>query len=286
MVRRGSGFVVSCNERFIIATLQTLIGDYFLRMAEFLRCYTQYVNNYDTAMKILEDLEKKPLFLQLLQKCTDNTEVKGLALYSYLIMPIQRPPRYELLLADLLKNTASEHPDHTNIKSAQQLICDINAQVDEKKRVNDEKKRVVEIDKSVGGQPSGETLVAAHRNFIFEGDLVSGADRFHVFLFTDLIVFTKAHPQPKKRDSAVGVPDAHPVLWDFVMRLPLAECTLSEASSFQDNSEAAFRLQQSNMSLLLLCNSAADRDSWFVKISDALAGLKDLENKRRSVRLT
>lgn len=205
-------------------------------MAEFLRCYTQYVNNYDTAMKILEDLEKKPLFLQLLQKCTDNTELKGLALYSYLIMPIQRPPRYELLLADLLKNTVPTHPDFTNIKDAQQLICDINLQVDEKKRVNDEKKRVVEIDKSVAGQTAGESLVAAHRNFLTEGDLVSGADRFHVFLFTDLIVFTKPRVQPKKRDSAVGLPSDSAVMWDFVMRVPLSECQISEVSTFLDNS--------------------------------------------------
>ncbi len=36
-------------------------------MAEFLRCYTQYVNNYETAIKILEELEKKPAFVTFLQ---------------------------------------------------------------------------------------------------------------------------------------------------------------------------------------------------------------------------
>jgi hypothetical protein len=160
-------------------------------MADFLRCYTQYVNNYDNAIKLLETLEKRPAFVQLLQKCTNSEEVKGQSLYSYLIMPIQRPPRYELLLSDLLKNTSERHPDYNNIKNALQLIVDINNQVDEKKRQADEKRRVLEVAQSILNVRQ-EEIVAAHRVFLREGDLTSGlgenAQKFHIFLFNDLLV--------------------------------------------------------------------------------------------------
>ena len=39
-------------------------------------------------------------------------------LMSYLIMPIQRIPRYVLLLSDLLKFTDPTHPDHKNLTEA------------------------------------------------------------------------------------------------------------------------------------------------------------------------
>ena len=39
-------------------------------------------------------------------------------LESFMIMPIQRIPRYVLLLQDLLKYTSETHPDYSSIKSA------------------------------------------------------------------------------------------------------------------------------------------------------------------------
>lgn len=34
---------------------------------------------------------------------------------DFLIKPVQRLPKYELLFYDLLKNTEHEHPDYNNI---------------------------------------------------------------------------------------------------------------------------------------------------------------------------
>ena len=43
---------------------------------------------------------------------------------SYLIMPIQRIPRYLLLVKELLKNTPEDHPDFVSLAEAQQGIDD------------------------------------------------------------------------------------------------------------------------------------------------------------------
>lgn len=40
------------------------------------------------------------------------------SLESILIKPVQRIPRYNLLLEDLLKNTPADHADHPNIQKA------------------------------------------------------------------------------------------------------------------------------------------------------------------------
>jgi hypothetical protein len=39
-------------------------------------------------------------------------------LESFLVKPIQRLPKYELIFKDLLKKTNTDHPDYENIKQA------------------------------------------------------------------------------------------------------------------------------------------------------------------------
>lgn len=45
-------------------------------------------------------------------------QLDGLALQAYFIMPVQRLPRYVLLIRDLLKKTPVEHPDYKALEVA------------------------------------------------------------------------------------------------------------------------------------------------------------------------
>lgn len=53
---------------------------------------------------------------------------------SFLIMPVQRLPRIEMLLKDLLKHTDEDHPDHFEMNRAFEGISKLTAFVNEKKR--------------------------------------------------------------------------------------------------------------------------------------------------------
>jgi hypothetical protein len=233
-------------------------------MAEFLRCYTQYVNNYENAIKILEELEKKPAFVQFLQKCTNSEDLKGLNLYSYLIMPIQRPPRYELLLSELLRYTDNVHPDHNNIKNAHQLIIEINLEVDEKKRLDENRRRVAEIDRQIVGGKKTENLTATQRLFVREGDLQSGNERFHVFLFSDILVVCRPHPGAKRASTADG--GAPLALFDQVVALSLVLASVSDVS---DDVAAQFKIANSSgLSFLMTCAAKEDCAQWVKDIAD------------------
>ncbi len=48
----------------------------------------------------------------------ENPTFGGLTLSGYLIMPIQRIPRYKLLLEVILQNTQPDHPDYENLQKA------------------------------------------------------------------------------------------------------------------------------------------------------------------------
>jgi hypothetical protein len=51
-----------------------------------------------------------------MQELDSDPRVQSSRLESIIIMPIQRIPRYKLLLEDLLKRTPEAHPDCTLLK--------------------------------------------------------------------------------------------------------------------------------------------------------------------------
>lgn len=78
------------------------IGDVFSSIAPYLKIYKHYAANFDRAMSRVEELSKKnPAFISKLQKCHADSRVGfGLTLGAYLLEPIQRIPRYKLLLQE------------------------------------------------------------------------------------------------------------------------------------------------------------------------------------------
>jgi hypothetical protein len=56
------------------------------------------------------------------------------SLDSFLIMPVQRIPRYILLLSELKKHTPSDHPDYPKITEAWTSMQEVANYVNEKKR--------------------------------------------------------------------------------------------------------------------------------------------------------
>tara|TARA_R110002050_G_scaffold171345_2_gene303342 strand:- start:2625 stop:2867 length:243 start_codon:yes stop_codon:yes gene_type:complete len=51
-----------------------------------------------------------------------SSYLQGLTLEALLIQPIQRLPRYVMLVTDLLKRTEESHPDHANLSKARELL--------------------------------------------------------------------------------------------------------------------------------------------------------------------
>ena len=78
----------------------------FLRYADFFRLYIPYLNGYERSLNTFNDLRKHKKFSEwlntdvkaALQKHAQNCGTNVLDLQSYMIQPVQRVPRYVLLL--------------------------------------------------------------------------------------------------------------------------------------------------------------------------------------------
>lgn len=129
----------------------------------------------------------QPWFLQF---CNAKVLIESL-----LINPVQRIPRYTLLLEDLWKNTPSTHPDDENLLKAITFVKKVAAHVNLSVAKNQN------FDKLTS--EGLEHLLAAHRILVIDGDLAVSkivefrkkkADRagkftLKILVFNDIVVF-------------------------------------------------------------------------------------------------
>ncbi|CAI8011627.1 FYVE, RhoGEF and PH domain-containing protein 3 [Geodia barretti] len=104
-----------------------MVGDIFQQLCsreagncEFFEMYSAYMKEFKVAMKTLAKYEhSSQAFRQELR--SQQAECDGLSLSAFLLTPVQRLPRYELLLKDLLKQ-ALDNRDSPYLKEAIDLL--------------------------------------------------------------------------------------------------------------------------------------------------------------------
>ncbi|ELR23936.1 RhoGEF domain containing protein [Acanthamoeba castellanii str. Neff] len=160
------------------------LGDIFLQLGLFLKVYTQYVKDYDRARSELAHARKNSLefgaYITDLEK-SNGAKLENKDIFAYLIMPVQRIPRYQLLLRDLLKHTEKDHNDFESLQKAEEsehvhLVSTIQSRFSNR----------------------AENLVVPGRKFVRQGTLIVWSVKQkkrqpnQVFLFSDLLVVAKS----------------------------------------------------------------------------------------------
>ncbi|EDO48318.1 predicted protein [Nematostella vectensis] len=122
----------------------TIIGDVLLEMFSYLKLFEPYFNSRNKGNEVKSKLEKNNEKFRLISTRTIN----GQTLNSLLLMPIQRIPRYELLLKELVKRTDESHPDYGNLKEAQAKAQKAAAELNEHIRRIENESKIIEVMKS------------------------------------------------------------------------------------------------------------------------------------------
>ncbi|KAL6051464.1 DH domain-containing protein (Fragment), variant 2 [Balamuthia mandrillaris] len=103
-------------------SIDSKLADVFITMGDVFRVYAGYINNYSQAINTLVAVKKNRKFQEFLENVEATHTKQGLFaghnLEMFLITPIQRIPRYVILLKSLLKYTPKDHPDHPYIQEA------------------------------------------------------------------------------------------------------------------------------------------------------------------------
>jgi len=177
------------------------LGDVFVTMAHFLKMYNDYSNNYKSALQIYAELLNNAKFVETIEECKQVC-VPPMNLESLLITPIQRIPRYDLLLKDLVKHTDPSHIDYEDLKKSVTLIKEVA------NHINTDVKRTENLQKLAQASSKGagfRGLMKAHRQLQLEGVLVTldnkgHKEKLHFFLFNDMLVFANKSEIKKQKD--------------------------------------------------------------------------------------
>ncbi|XP_075218601.1 FYVE, RhoGEF and PH domain-containing protein 2-like [Lycorma delicatula] len=168
------------------------IGDIMKNFAPFLKLYTEYVKNFDNAMNIINVLyAKNRKFAALLDELHRLPECGNLTLTHHMLSPVQRLPRYQLLLNDYLKKLPSDSCDRTDSQKALELVTLAANHSNEAMRKIDKFKKLLEVEESISGVVD---LVSPTREVLKHGKVFKISARTgdhqerYLFLLSDILL--------------------------------------------------------------------------------------------------
>ena len=145
-------------------------------------------------------LQDRAIFANFVETTASKLEGKQ-TLSSYLILPIQRIPRYLLLLDAIKKSTDFSHPDYNNIDLALQKIKSVTEHVNQSVTTEEHRAKIVEIQNRFVLNTIGlanQSIIKPHRKLVHEGvlSLEHSADlmfkyKLYCYLFNDMFAFAR-----------------------------------------------------------------------------------------------
>lgn len=170
-----------------------VLGDIFLRYGDVLKVYATYAASQQNSKLAQEACTSSKSYHAMLKLSQQYPACQARDMHALLIMPIQRIPRYELLLRDFLKVTPEGHPDHQTITSALVKIKSVAENVDRSVEEYKEIDKLLEIQRSFAPGSEPLDLVVPGRRFLKEGSLIKVCRRANktrkFWLFNDLLVY-------------------------------------------------------------------------------------------------
>ena len=217
-----------------------LILQVFLELAPYLKFYSTYAQDFESSAKTVERamersrslstfvknqvdfskfiicevyfnisyrFEKKISVMKFSNPLQESRPEVQLRLNALLITPVQRIPRYKMLLEDVIKNTPDCHPDKKSLKEALEQIDALAWHINDQLREHEDSLRMLDIQRSlVGNCPK---ILAPGRKFVRQGNLMKvpragGAAQTRYFiLFTDAIMYCKVRISTGNQGSLV-----------------------------------------------------------------------------------
>jgi len=150
-----------------------LVGHIFKEICPYFRIYTPYVTFYQRFLDFFNRVATKATSWSLF-KALENLDLP-MPYQQLIITPIQRVPRYKLLLQELFRYTESWHPDFEALRESVDMIHRIAAEIDRNVLEQQARSRLVCIMEKFEGEVQ---LITPSRRFIRSGPVTVASSRF------------------------------------------------------------------------------------------------------------
>uniref|UniRef100_F7EC99 Rho guanine nucleotide exchange factor 3 n=1 Tax=Ornithorhynchus anatinus TaxID=9258 RepID=F7EC99_ORNAN len=244
-----------------------------------LRTYSSYCCNQVAAKVLLDHKKRERPVGNFLRLCQESSFSRRLDLWNFLDLPRSRLVKYPLLLRELLRHTAAEHPDWDPLQEAMTLSQDIVSTINQKTGEAEcgyYQQRLLYLDEAQRAPGiSRSRLLHCH------GELRNNKGQvLHVFLFEEALVVTRLVSQEEQPGFQVyrqPLPLDQLILED----LPDGEARLGTSirGAFTPGGERAknmfrvsFREAGLGQAHTLQANDAFNKQQWLSCIRQAVDG--------------
>lgn len=168
------------------------VGAVFCRYAPLFKLYGGYAKDYEEVAALLQNFGRDTRlgFRKFLENCRERSG-SSKPFESLLIMPIQRIPRYKLLLERLSELTPPDHPDAAFLIEAVNRIRATASLINETVRRQENLETVLQAQQKFAGQLS---LFTADRRLLKSGKLTKMStkrqEEVMIHLFNDILLYS------------------------------------------------------------------------------------------------
>lgn len=270
------------------------IGDIFVKQAPFLKMYSDYIENFDNAMNTIDKHKKKnKKFAAIMQEIQLLPELNRLSLQHHMLSPVQRIPRYKLLLEDYIKRLPENSSDLENAKKGLALVEEAASHSNDTMKRIERLKKIMDVQELLGGTID---LSSPTREFVKEGKvsktsaskggdtlkdtLIKDTDRY-IFLFNDVLLLCSTNSLTKRVRGGAK--------YKLKMKFEFDSLVIKDTISDNDENEKAFSLSHTSShntaksKVDLSARTTSEKDEWIQSITKAL---KSFEEKKAELRST
>ncbi|XP_069084324.1 FYVE, RhoGEF and PH domain-containing protein 4 isoform X2 [Pleurodeles waltl] len=169
------------------------IGDILQKLAPFLKMYAEYVRNFDNAMELVKSWMERSAQFKLIIQDIQRQEVCGsLTLQHHMLGPVQRIPRYEMLLKDYLRKLPQDSPDRKDAEKSLEIISTAATHSNTAIRKMENLKKLMEVYEMLGEEYD---IVNPSNELIKEGEILklaarnTSAQERYLFLFNTMLLY-------------------------------------------------------------------------------------------------
>ncbi|XP_048010376.1 FYVE, RhoGEF and PH domain-containing protein 4 isoform X1 [Megalobrama amblycephala] len=263
------GSIYTFHSKFLLPDLETRmsqwdstprIGDILAQLAPFLRMYAEYVINFDSAMDLLKQwTERSAQFSAIIQDIQSQDVCGNLTLQHHMLEPVQRVPRYEMLLRDYLKKLPENDNDRSQAEKSLNIISMAATHSNTAIRKMENLKKLMEIYEMLGCE---EDIVNPSNELIKEGQILKLAARNtssmerYLFLFNNMLLYC--------------VPKFSLVGQRFTVRTRVGVAGMKVLETSNDDYPHTFQVSGKERTLELQASSEQDKEDWIKAFKETI----------------
>ncbi|MBZ3873464.1 FYVE, RhoGEF and PH domain-containing protein 4 [Sciurus carolinensis] len=236
------------------------IGDILQKLAPFLKMYGEYVKGFDNAMELVKNMtDRIPQFKSVIEEIQKQKICGSLTLQHHMLEPVQRIPRYEMLLKDYLRKLPPDSPDWNDAKKSLEIISTAASHSNSAIRKMENLKKLLEIYEMLGEE---EDIVNPSNELIKEGQILklaarnTSAQERYLFLFNNMLLYCVP------RFSLVGS--------KFTVRTRVGIDGMKIVETHNEEYPHTFQVSGKERTLELQASSEQDKEEWIKALQETI----------------